>query len=220
MALAAAILALAGPLVEVVAIAGRAPWLDVVIEDFVPQLAAFGVGFGVLSWFALPRESGNRVVWVFLVVAVSAAAYCLTVAAIYWGLRMLDLPIEPGVVDTLRPEELPVPVALLLVVRVITVLPAIFGLMTVAVLLFPDGTLPSRRWRWVLWVSIASMVVWAGAFAVIQYPGSSRSLDDLQLDLWVNIPLAALVGASVASFAGLWIRFRRSVGVVRQQIRW
>jgi hypothetical protein len=97
------------------------------------------------------------------------------------------------------------------------------------VLLFPDGRVPSARWRLVSWL--------AGGFAVVAIaglafsPGSDRpNLPALSNPLGVT-PAALPFGAAVAGLAGLvccvvlavWslaARARRSTATERQQIKW
>ena len=99
-------------------------------------------------------------------------------------------------------------------------------------LLFPDGRLPSPRWRLVAWLGTA-------AFAV---GGLGRALGDRPLDTAAAVdPLNpyALPGAAgdaaaevaalaelafapavLGSMIGIVLRFRRSRGVERQQLKW
>jgi len=102
-------------------------------------------------------------------------------------------------------------------------------LAAVALLLlhFPDGRLPSRRWRWVppaLAVSVAANQVY-GAFDPAPF---LPPLEDVPRPFgapawWAEVlglaffPMLALVLASAAS---LVVRFRRSDRVQRRQIKW
>lgn len=109
------------------------------------------------------------------------------------------------------------------------------------VLLFPDGRLPSRRWRLVLWGFAAMMVLSLvldlfGAAAVCVEPvweGGVLTGCAMQVDNPLHLPVLAplhtglgpvldpLLAAMVAfALVGLLIRYRRSTGDVRQQIKW
>jgi hypothetical protein len=108
-------------------------------------------------------------------------------------------------------------------------LPPSFGLLALAVLLFPDGRLPSRRWRRALGLALAGIVL-----IVVGYGLRAGPLDDPFQN--VRNPLAlgprglmdALAGfgwlfmaASVGLAAlAMSIRLRRSRGVERQQLKW
>jgi hypothetical protein len=101
--------------------------------------------------------------------------------------------------------------------------PGVGLLITYALLLFPDGRLLSPRWRVVAWLS-------AIAIALIVLP--------LVISLWLEGPmvleeeLPGLLGAialagfplmllcGLASVVSLIVRFRRSRGVERQQLKW
>ena len=70
-----------------------------------------------------------------------------------------------------NPGSLPGGVAALMATIVWVVL---FGAIPLLVLLFPDGQLPSRRWRPLVWVVAAATVVLLGSQLVA--PGPARSL--------------------------------------------
>ena len=105
------------------------------------------------------------------------------------------------------------------------------GLSGFMLLLFPDGHLPSRRWRWFAWlcgIGLSVLFVWfllaPGTFADSGYPqlrnplgiDSMKPFFDALLPLLVFAPLTVAGGA-----AGLIVRRRRSTDrVEREQIRW
>jgi hypothetical protein len=83
------------------------------------------------------------------------------------------------------------------------------------ILLFPDGRLPSRRWRPLAWFSGAVMVLLSAGigkpFGLEQYP-------------WVRdafpVVLALLPLCILASAVSLVLRYRRAGTEVREQIKW
>jgi hypothetical protein len=95
-------------------------------------------------------------------------------------------------------------------------------------LLFPDGRLPSRRWRLLAW--LAGAVIAVESAAVFLTPGplqelrGARNPFGLEDHPWVEglglIVLPLLPLCMVASAVSLVLRFRRSTGVVREQIKW
>ena len=108
-------------------------------------------------------------------------------------------------------------------------------LIPIAVLYFPDGLLPSPRWRvgvWAYSVVGAAIVVTFYAVAIrdltapnvsiLPYSGDIAAFDNPTGALGVlYLAWAALVAVgSLASFVGLGINFRRSTGERRQQIKW
>jgi hypothetical protein len=106
-----------------------------------------------------------------------------------------------------------------------TALPGIAITITSGLQLFPDGRLPSRRWRPLAWASAAAAVVPAAVMAVRAWPLRGPELATLTFDhpavaavFGIGFPL--VLALSVVSMAALVVRFRRSTGVERQQIKW
>jgi hypothetical protein len=109
-------------------------------------------------------------------------------------------------------------------------LPVCFGLLGVAVLLFPDGRLPSPRWRWVLRLACAGIALNALGYGLrpgplddpfstvdnpLGIPGAFALLDACSGLGWM------FMGASVGLAAvGSGLRLRRARGVERAQLKW
>ena len=106
------------------------------------------------------------------------------------------------------------------------ILPVVFFLP----LLFPDGRLPSPRWRIYVWcvVIFLAFILLSLVFGQETLTGSSdvgvsnpfyvSAIGDLpSLDLLVGIAFPSLFALTLFS---LFRRFRRSTGVERQQIKW
>jgi signal transduction histidine kinase len=101
-------------------------------------------------------------------------------------------------------------------------------------LLFPDGKLPSRRWRPVLWFTIAATTVTVVGFAVTpgRLTGAFSDLtkvtvtNPLGVDAaaWIDaVTQVAGIGMLISAFlagAAIIVRFRGASGEVRQQIKW
>jgi hypothetical protein len=108
-----------------------------------------------------------------------------------------------------------------------------FGLIiTFLPLLFPDGRLPSRRWRPVAWLAAAVITlvcVWA-AFAPRPFegpPGMPMPQNPWAIEraeglfLLLETCFSVLVPTvTFLSLASLVVRFRRSRGAQRQQLKW
>jgi hypothetical protein len=106
-----------------------------------------------------------------------------------------------------------------------TNLPGIAITTTLIFLLFPDGRLPSRRWRPVAWLMAAATVVPTAVLAVRAWPVrgpalATQSLDHPALGGAFGTGFAVVLALSVVALAGLIVRFRRSSGAERQQIKW
>ncbi|HXF36245.1 MAG TPA: histidine kinase [Actinomycetota bacterium] len=101
-------------------------------------------------------------------------------------------------------------------------------IMTYVPLLFPDGRLPSPRWRPVAWAAGALLLVSALLFAVaerLEITDGVRVPNPFGL---VDLPVAsidqatflAFVAVALPSVAALIVRFRRSTGEERLRLKW
>jgi hypothetical protein len=110
-------------------------------------------------------------------------------------------------------------------------------LIGLTVLIFPDGTLPSARLRWVLWLYLAMGLVWMGSAYVITINaivrheirvdsgGNLLALDNgAASPIWwtvlQNVLFVALALSLLVSLAGQVGSYRRSSGERRQQLKW
>jgi signal transduction histidine kinase len=108
-------------------------------------------------------------------------------------------------------------------------IPGIYVPVTFLFLLFPDGRLLSRRWRPVVWISVVGIVM--GTFDTATSPGpmgdavilrsnpyaiALPSAVELVVDMFWFLVLFGVVGSTAA----LLVRFRRSSGERRQQMKW
>jgi hypothetical protein len=89
---------------------------------------------------------------------------------------------------------------------------------------FPDGRLPSRRWRWLPWTAGASAVTvaFANIFSVtatapVRNPTGIPELTEL-LELIGLVGFLVFAGCIVASAVSVAVRFRRSRGIARRQM--
>ncbi len=96
-------------------------------------------------------------------------------------------------------------------------------------LLFPNGKLPSRRWSPVLWVGVAAMTLAVLGVALdsallgpppydIRNPYALENANALLMVLDFGSVLGPV--CFVAAAASMVVRFRRSRGVERQQLKW
>ncbi|MGH3235899.1 MAG: hypothetical protein ACRDOH_22125 [Streptosporangiaceae bacterium] len=179
--------------------------------------APFAVVGLVLAW----RRPANPVGWLMLAgaffLALSEDASYYTVAD--YGLRHSDLPLG-GVALFAQPGWAPGIVLL--------------GLL---ILVFPDGRLPSSRWRWLMWAYAAVAALWIAGTVVI----TAGALIDhrTQVDSGGNLLLLSgsnpaagwwnvlqvmffplLAACWLASLATQALSYRRSSGERRQQLKW
>jgi hypothetical protein len=95
-------------------------------------------------------------------------------------------------------------------------------------LLFPDGRLPSPRWRPVAWLSAIPITVITVLTAVVAWPWRGPALldpngipQDTSAFNAVFFPACILMlGCGLASLTALVLRFRRAHGIERQQLKW
>ncbi|MEX2627738.1 MAG: GAF domain-containing sensor histidine kinase [Ilumatobacteraceae bacterium] len=98
---------------------------------------------------------------------------------------------------------------------------------TVAVLLFPDGRLPSRRWRPVLWVGLAGVALFLTAMAFLPEEDSAAAPNPLAapgleglLEVAAVFGFALLCLGSLGSLGSLVVRYRAAGRTGRLQLRW
>ena len=134
---------------------------------------------------------------------------------------------------TINPGSLPLGVASAWVDRWILV-PTLSAFLPLF-LLYPDGHLPSPRWRLVGVLTFAAPVFTTIAFAVTpgQLTGAMSDITSAHvanplgvdalagsIDAITQIGGFLIFGSAIAALAGLVVRYRRSNAEVRQQIRW
>ena len=125
------------------------------------------------------------------------------------------------------PGSVPFPVVLAGVNHWLWV-PTVGLLGTYVFLLFPDGRLLSRRWRPLAWLS--GVVIVSGSLGLMLSPGpldmplGIRNPFGLEAAPWVAVAAYAILPllplCMLASALSLVMRYRRSRGDVRQQIKW
>ncbi len=150
---------------------------------------------------------------------------CLAVG-IFWMLANLSSSYGMYGLRVASPGSVPFPAAIGSVGEWMWA-PAV-GLGICLILLFPDGRLPSRRWRPLAWLSGAAIFLVSAGFALS--PGPMEGLLGIRnpfgLEEYPWIADAAqgvillLFLCILASAASLVLRFLRSGGEEREQIKW
>lgn len=176
-----------------------------------------GITYPALGWLVTSRRPGNAIGWLFLAIGLSQAGtsfvnqYTGLVYLVGVGAPFGELASWLGMFSWVPG----------------------FVLLFVAVLLFPDGSLPSRRWRPVVWLFAVAMVLqivptavgaWAYRGPDLASPTFSPdpATDPLigLAETLANVGQLLVLAAAVAALAGLVVRFRRSGSLERLQIRW
>jgi hypothetical protein len=99
---------------------------------------------------------------------------------------------------------------------------------TFGLLLFPDGHLPSPRWRAFAWFAATAVVATCAVIAFAPGPFEDSTVENpLGIDALPGVfdalqaaSAAALVLAILGSIVSLFVRFRRARNVERQQLKW
>ena len=181
------------------------------------QALAIAVPFAGIGVLVARRRPGNVIGW--LIVAPALCFLLGTDAGLYAAIRYrLGYGLPAG------------PVALLLYQAW---LPA-FALFPLAILLFPEGRLPSSRWHWVLrsylgLCGVLLAVVVAGSLPVmldghIRVDANGQLLVFDHPSGWVSrsqLPIfAAFIGCWLAFVTGQVLAWRRARDERRQQLKW
>ena len=106
----------------------------------------------------------------------------------------------------------------------------IFALLPLSIVIFPDGRLPSRRWRWMPWLVVGACLI--GSVAALSAGAWGGDVDQAILGPPFGGALLGLAGALsplffgtvpiliVASATAAILRYQRSDTRTRQQLKW
>ena len=190
-------------------------WFGVANRDlmnafaFTPLLLAFAVVGAIVA----SHRPANPIGWLFLAEGLSFAVGVATDTCARYAISAGAAPSSVAWADWLG-----------------AILGELGFLFVLAVLLFPDGRLPSRRWRVVAWLIIAGealMVLMAvTSSAALRAEISAvrvspvRLIPDSVADPVVNVVQTAFLPLTAAAAVGLVMRYRRASPDVRHQIKW
>ena len=186
------------------------------IGEQIPFVIAFSM-FGIVGSVVLSREPRNRIGAILLY------GSCMTAVSFASG------ELATSLVRSGRTDGVVVSTAFLM-----SALGWLLGLLPVLVLLpllFPDGRLPSPRWRRFAWVC-AAVFAYLAAAVVLGSKTLTGSTEDVTLANPLYVPAFGRLGLSdivvlvlivltlLGSVVSLVLRFRRARGIERQQIKW
>jgi hypothetical protein len=181
--------------------------------DTLPLGAELAITFPVVGAFIASRHPKNAVGWIFCVIGLTQGLVEFSYQYAIYG-----LVTEPGSLPSS---------GLMSWISSWAWVPGFGLLITLLLLLFPTGRLPSRRWRPVAWLSVAAMtVIVVGAVSLWRYRGERLLGDSADVEpsgffailFGMGFPLLLLCG--LASIISLIVRFRRARGDERQQLKW
>src|SRR5215213_1161519 len=185
--------------------------LEAHVFDYWLVNAVQAVSFSIIGAIIASRLPGNPVGWLFCAAAsFIAVAYLSAEYAIYALLA--------------RPDSLPAG-EVLAWLAFWAWIPSI-GCIVLSLLLFPNGRLPSTRWRWLAWLAVLLTI--AGAVWVALSPGAIGNLGSIHNPLGIEglprgyKPVQTIMSALllVAAVSTLGLRLLRTRGIERQQIKW
>ena len=184
---------------------------DVPIHSYWAIDTLVAVGFSTVGAVIVPRLSpGNPIGWLFCATGLSQGV--LHFSAQYSRYALLADPgsLPAGEVAAWILSWFWVPVV---------------GLQVFLLLLFPDGRLPGRRWRWFFWLSLLLVLVGAisqaFAFGTVQDTGSIYNPLGVEgLPNTFELVQTLIFTLGLISVASLFVRLVRAGGVERQQLKW
>jgi hypothetical protein len=170
--------------------------------------------FPIVGALIASRRPRNPIGWI-----------CLADGLLWMVLAVTDTYSVYGVT---KPGSVPFPVAVGTLSNQWLWMPTVGLLGIYLLLLFPDGKLPSKRWRPLAWLSGVVIVLFSVAEGLtpgplenqggVQNPFGLEGLPWLSIAGYVVAPLLPL--CILASAVSLVLRYRRSRGEVRLQIKW
>jgi hypothetical protein len=171
------------------------------------------LAFPLVGALIASRRPHNPIGWI-----------CLAVGLLWMLLGLFDYY---GVYGLAKPDTVPFPVVIYALVEWLW-LPTVGLLAIYLLLLFPDGRLPSRRWRPLAWLS-GAVIVLLGVDSVLA-PGPLTDLEGVRNPFGLEgapwlvdaeiVLLLLFVACILASAVSLILRYRHSGGEVQEQIKW
>jgi hypothetical protein len=179
------------------------------------NFAIVGVSSAVVGGVVATRRPVNPVGWLFLGGALVSAARTLAGGYAVYGV-------------TTNPGAVPLPYAMAWLSSATYVVGPVIAFVLIP-LYFPNGRLVSRRWGLVAWFSVGSLLLFTVFYAFV--PGEAVDGSGIQNPLGIEAlrPFVETfdpyffvwyMSLILAAAASLVVRFLRSGGVERQQLKW
>jgi hypothetical protein len=175
------------------------------------------LAFPAIGALIVSRRPGNTVGWIFCAVGLGTAATSFSAGYVHHALAMhADTQVATGLIDLMGN----------------TVWPLNIGLGSLLLFLFPDGRLPSWRWRFVFWLDVAAIA--ASSLSTIVHPGPMEQVNGKGLvlnplgiagagpllDAVNNLAQSVFAWLALVAVISVIVRYRHAAGAQRQQIKW
>ena len=173
------------------------------------------MAFVTVGALVVSRRPENLVGWLLLAIGFEVVLGSFVAGYAEYALLVRSGSLPGGIAAAWLAEWLLVPV---------------FHLLALLLLLFPDGRLPSRRWRPFVWLVVITAL--AAVFARAFSPGPLEAFPSTPNPLGIEalgglLPVVertwevvGLILVVVVATASLFVRVRRASGVERQQVKW
>jgi signal transduction histidine kinase len=181
-------------------------------NSFSAHNAAYVITLSYFLWRMIGRQPRNPVVWTLA--ASSFAGVYVAGTAIAVAIIEASPLIQPGS-DLPALSVMPPSAAWVMAFAFPASTLAFFPLLTLGLLLFPDGRLPSQRWRVLAVLSVVAILVRTVGNEWSRWPGSG-----LWATRFETVGNWAYALALVLCVVAIILRFRRSRGTTRQQFKW
>jgi hypothetical protein len=180
------------------------------VSQYYYEDAAVALAFALLGAVVAAHRPENPIGWLFLAIGLSGAVGVVSNEYVHYTLATAPGALPGG------------PVVAWL--SLWTWWPA-YGLVPLVLLVFPDGRLPSPRWRWAAWLAGAGVALLTLGIAATTLGDPVRfALSEEEPGGVAGLVLAVSVGAAAVSFlaglASLALRWRRAWGNEREQLKW
>jgi hypothetical protein len=180
------------------------------IYDYWLENTVLPISFSIIGAILASRLPANALGWLFCAAACIAAVAHLSAEYATYALLAQPNPLPAGLALAWLSSWVWIP---------------FIGCIVLSFLLFPNGRLPGRRWRWLAWFSM--FLTSAGAVWQAFSPGVIVSLGSIRNPLGIEglpnayKPVQTLVFALlfVVTISTFVLRLRRARGIERQQIK-
>ena len=172
------------------------------------------LAFPAVGALIVSRRPGNTIGWIFCAIGLGTAMTSFTAGYVQHTLAAhADAQLATGIIDALGNGAWPLNI----------------GMGSLLLFLFPDGKLPSPRWRPAFWLDVVCIVsmILAGALQPgalesngkvvnpIGIPGAGPLLDAVK-----NGAQTLFLVSVLAAIISVIVRYRHAAGVQRKQIKW